>query len=67
MPHDFTGDSGGGRFPRRAGAQHRLRSQPGGDDRRLAKVLTQLAYTTMANLVPNVAGTPVDAAFAARA
>jgi alkylhydroperoxidase family enzyme len=31
------------------------------------EVLTQIAYTTMANLVANVAGTPVDAEFAARA
>jgi uncharacterized peroxidase-related enzyme len=31
------------------------------------EVLTQIAYTTMANLVANVAGTPVDAAFEPRA
>jgi uncharacterized peroxidase-related enzyme len=31
------------------------------------EVVTQIAYTTMANLVANVAGTPVDAAFEPRA
>jgi len=31
------------------------------------EVVTQIAYTTMANLVANLAGTPVDAAFASRA
>lgn len=31
------------------------------------EAITQIAYTTMANLVANVAGTPVDAAFAPRA
>ena len=30
------------------------------------EVITQVAYTTLANLVANVAGTPVDAAFAER-
>jgi hypothetical protein len=29
------------------------------------EVVTQVAYTTMANLVANVAATPVDAAFEA--
>ena len=31
------------------------------------EVVTQIAYTTLANLVANIAGTPVDDAFAARA
>jgi alkylhydroperoxidase family enzyme len=31
------------------------------------EVITQLAYTTMANWAANVAGTPIDAAFAPRA
>jgi alkylhydroperoxidase family enzyme len=30
------------------------------------ELLTQIAYTTLANLVANVAGTPVDDAFAAQ-
>ena len=31
------------------------------------EVVTQIAYTTLANLIANIAGTPVDDAFAARA
>jgi hypothetical protein len=31
------------------------------------EVVTQIAYTTFANLVANIATTPVDDAFAARA